>query len=92
MTAEEAMDRARKMGVQNAQCLMEAMRSGGSGAAIKIEVEKETKRWAAELIRAQIEAYQNAVAIADHSDNPGDDILRKQRECQDALAELEGTP
>ena len=44
---------------------------------------------AAELLKAQIEAYQNAVAIADHSANPGGDILWKQRECQDELAKLE---
>ena len=45
---------------------------------------------AAALIRAQIEAYLEAVAIADHSDNPGGDILWKQRECESALAKLEG--
>ena len=84
MTAEEAMDRARKMGVQNAQCLMEAMRSGGSGEAIKREVEKETKRWAAALIRVQIEGLEYAYLNADLVP-----IGARLIECRAALAELE---
>ena len=55
MTAEEAMERARKIGELNVQCLMDAMRSGGSGEEINLEVETERKRWAAALIRAQID-------------------------------------
>ena len=85
MTAEEAMDRARKMGVQNAHCLMDAMRSGGSGEAIKREVEKETRRWGAELIKTQIEGLEYAYLNADFVP-----IGARLNECRAALAKLEG--
>jgi len=84
MTAEEAMERANECGTRNVECLMEALRSGGSQADVKRSVEKETKRWAAELIRVQLEAYEVAFEIYPWA------VLEKPLvQCRAALAKLE---
>ena len=94
MTAQEAMERARIIGKQNVRCLMNAMRSGGSGADIDRAVEVETRAWAAALIRAQIEVLRRVgepvyTLEADPIQWPdGPQIIQ---ECEDALAELEAS-
>ena len=84
MTAEEAMERANECGTRNVECLMEALRSGGSQADVKRSVGKATKRWAAALIRAQIDGLEYAYLNADFVP-----IGARLNECRAALAKLE---
>lgn len=85
MTVEEAIGKARQVGIENCHCLMNAMRSsGGTGKAIKAEVEKETKRWASALIQAQIDILHQTIR------DPMDEICHgtKIAELELVLAEL----